>query len=272
MLAFAPLIFYAPGWRLQIKFLFTAVLCLFYLVLALYTQEYGPRIQATVHQTKIMLSSNIVTMFLVTSAMAFFYRMASLNAEKELQFTNEKLKDLATTDSLTGLLNRRTMIEMIENESSRFNRTLATFALILGAIDDFKVVNDLHGHEAGDRVLVEISHLLRQSLRTHDKVARWGGEEFLVLLPETDLEAAGHVAEQLRVSIELNLATSGKAFVPVTIIYGVNEYTNGAEISECIRLADKALYEGKVQGKNRVVMAPGYPENQQPVVKTAGNP
>jgi diguanylate cyclase (GGDEF)-like protein len=254
MLAFIPLIFYAPGWQLSLKVIFTSILCTLYVILGLYTQSVQPRNPITPQQTKILLTMNSITMFLVTSTMAFFYRMATLNAEKELQKTNKKLEDLATTDPLTGLFNRRTMMSMIETEASRISRNGTTFALILADIDNFKLVNDRYGHETGDKVLIEVSNLLKQSLRAHDQIARWGGEEFLILLPETDLVMAGQVAERLRSAIETTQTYLGDTAIPVTITFGVSGFTAEAEISVCINLADKALYEGKIRGKNCVVV------------------
>lgn len=263
MLAFIPLIFYAPGWRLSLKILYTSILCVFYVVLALYTQTFQPRNPISLLQTKILVSMNSLTVFLVISSMAYFYRMATLNAEKELQHTNKKLEDLATTDSLTGLLNRRTMMAMIETEASRINRNGNTFALILADIDNFKLVNDQHGHETGDQVLNEVSNLLKKSLRTHDQIARWGGEEFLILLPETDLQTAGKVAERLRGIIERNQTQSTETTIPVTITFGVSSFTTEAKISMCINLADKALYKGKLQGKNCVVVNSTAPQEKR---------
>jgi diguanylate cyclase (GGDEF)-like protein len=123
-------------------------------------------------------------------------------------------------------------------------------------LDYFKSINDTHGHDAGDQALIEIAEQLRGALRAQDLVARWGGEEFLVLLPDTDLEGGLVVAETLREGVAARTLTIGGQTVHLTLSLGVARCATGQTYNECIKAADRALYRAKVQGRNRVVAAP----------------
>ena len=171
----------------------------------------------------------------------------------ELQKAYTQLELLARTDPLTGLSNRRCILENIEDEIIRYERHNNPFAIIICDIDDFKKFNDKFGHECGDHVLVSIGEHLKSILRNQDGVARWGGEEFLLLLPETNLESGKKVAEMIRTKIFLNsLSYQGNKF-SVTMTFGVSIFNDKCSVSECIRRADLALYRGKNNGKNCVV-------------------
>ncbi len=172
--------------------------------------------------------------------------LARLKVEK-------KLEVLATTDGLTGILNRRTWMEMAEKELSRALRYRYPFSIIMLDIDDFKTVNDTWGHQAGDKVLQTIGSILRKNSRKVDLPGRYGGEEFVVLLPHTEGEVALSVAERMRQAIEIaNMEISQE----VTATFGVswfNPETPDSTLDQILLRADKALYQGKHMGKNRVV-------------------
>jgi len=172
------------------------------------------------------------------------------------QQLEEDLRRLATTDALTNVPNRRHFMETTENESRRFHRYGHPLSLILFDIDHFKQVNDTHGHAAGDKVLSRLSQACTTALRDQDVIGRLGGEEFAVLLPETDLAAAAAVAERLRETVErVSPGWSGGEFV-VTISIGVTAWeADDATIEPVLHRADGALYEAKRQGRNRVAMA-----------------
>jgi diguanylate cyclase (GGDEF)-like protein len=174
---------------------------------------------------------------------------------KEMQIVNEQLKQIARTDPLTRLSNRRGILEKIEYEKHRFERSGRPFVLIMSDIDDFKSVNDQHGHECGDYVLKSLSHLMISFLRKQDVVGRWGGEEFLFLLPETTLIGGKGLAEKLRKKIANNQFYFKGSVVNITMSFGVSLYNvKDADTDDYIRKADQALYKGKKQGRNRVVM------------------
>jgi diguanylate cyclase (GGDEF)-like protein len=162
----------------------------------------------------------------------------------------EALEQLAATDPLTGLANRRGCEKSIAGEISRAERERKPLSCIMLDIDRFKMVNDTLGHQAGDQVLRELSAMLRQSVRAYDIVARWGGEEFLLVLPGADLEAARLLAERIRVGVQ-KLPTS----VPgsVTISAGAAEFDTDYDFEATLRTADRRMYEAKAAGRNRVV-------------------
>jgi diguanylate cyclase (GGDEF)-like protein len=167
----------------------------------------------------------------------------------------EQLALAARADPLTGLMNRRAMLEQLEYQAARFQRNGTPFSLILADVDHFKFVNDTFGHDAGDQTLIEIADQLRQNLRAQDLVARWGGEEFLVLLPDTDLEGGLVVAEDLREGVAAHTLTIGEQTLGRTLSLGVSVYAPGQSFNDCIKAADTALYRAKVQGRNRVMAA-----------------
>jgi diguanylate cyclase (GGDEF)-like protein len=159
----------------------------------------------------------------------------------------------AITDELTGLVNRRRFMEALDAEIARAQRMRSSASLLLADLDDFKRINDRFGHPAGDEALRAFADRLREHLREIDVAARLGGEEFAVLLPETDLDGALAVAERLRRTIAERpvLHTDGSA-VHLTASIGVAEYRGGSR-DDLLRSADAGLYLAKQQGKNRVV-------------------
>jgi diguanylate cyclase (GGDEF)-like protein len=163
----------------------------------------------------------------------------------------------AITDELTGLVNRRRFMEALDAEIARAQRLNSSVSLLLADIDDFKRINDLYGHPAGDEALRAFADGLREHLREIDIAARLGGEEFAVLLPETSLEGALAVAERLRTTIDRRAVLhENDAPVHLTASIGVAEYRHGSR-DDLLRSADAGLYQAKQQGKNRVAAAPG---------------
>jgi diguanylate cyclase (GGDEF)-like protein len=167
----------------------------------------------------------------------------------------KKLELMATRDFLTGLSNRRDFLERAGQEEKRFNRSGRLFAFVLLDIDHFKRVNDTFGHGCGDEVLSSVSRGLEKVLRSQDILARWGGEEFICLLPETGVEGAKSAAEKIRISIKRQRHACIDDDVPITVTAGVCVYDGSCAIEECIRRADDALYKGKIQGRNQVVLS-----------------
>ncbi|CAO3410421.1 GGDEF domain-containing protein [Azospirillum largimobile] len=163
----------------------------------------------------------------------------------------QALHAASQTDPLTELPNRRHMVDRLEAELCRIGRNGGGFALIMLDIDHFKEVNDAFGHAAGDHVLVETAGLLRRNLRGHDLCARWGGEEFLILLPDTDQVPAEAVAEKLRGLIAHHPITHQGRSIAVTLSLGVAAYRAGRTADDCIQAADDALYIAKRAGRNR---------------------
>jgi diguanylate cyclase (GGDEF)-like protein len=160
------------------------------------------------------------------------------------------------TDALTGLHNRMKLDEALEDETNRARRYHSGFAIIMLDIDNFKKVNDTYGHLAGDEVLKRVADLIKESLRKTDTPGRWGGEEFLVLLPQQDGSSARIVAEKLRVAIE---AADFPDFGVITASFGVTDLTPDDTVATLVKRADEALYRAKELGKNRVEEGPAKP-------------
>jgi len=168
----------------------------------------------------------------------------------------ELLAQAARSDPLTGLMNRRAMLEHLEYEAARFQRSRTPFTLLLADLDRFKSINDTYGHDAGDQALIQTSEQLVHDIRAQDLVARWGGEEFLILLPDTDLRGGLIVAEALREGVATQKVAIGEQDLRLTLSIGVAAYGWGQTIHQCIKAADTALYQAKLEGRNRVVAAP----------------
>ncbi len=166
-----------------------------------------------------------------------------------------KLEYLARTDFLTGLSNRRDFQELVQKEEKRFWRTKKPFSFILLDIDHFKGVNDTYGHDCGDVVLVGVSRSLEKALRGQDVVARWGGEEFICLLPETEIEGARRVAEKIRESVAGVTHKCDTYEIAVTVTLGLSDFGGDCSVEECISQADSALYIGKKEGRNQVAVS-----------------
>lgn len=168
-----------------------------------------------------------------------------------------KFQRFAFTDSLTGLHNRGWLDDMFSREVSRSERDDLPLCLIMIDVDNFKKFNDDYGHLAGDQVLVSVGENIRKPLRPNDLVARFGGEEFSVLLPETKVEHAAIIAERLRerVANAKPGVVDGQELPPVTISLGVAEYVSGYTLETMIAAADVAMYKAKQHGRNRVHIA-----------------
>jgi diguanylate cyclase (GGDEF)-like protein len=192
--------------------------------------------------------ANLFIPFLMLGLLSYYFRLASTDVERTMT-------EIARTDPLTGLLNRRRMEERLQEEAARFSRQGTNFSVILADVDRFKQINDEHGHDAGDRVLTGVARVFEGCLRFGDAVARWGGEEFLLLLPGTELAAAEDVAERLRSTSEARLGEIGGLPRTLTITFGVASFAPSPSIVACLKAADEALYQGKAAGRNRVVVA-----------------
>ena len=166
-------------------------------------------------------------------------------------------EEASRTDSLTGLWNRRGFLEASDGALVRSRRSGKPVSIALGDLDHFKEVNDRHGHAAGDEVLKTVAEAIRASLRGQDMAARWGGEEFILLLPDTPKEGALHVAESIRRAIaSLPMEYDGHA-IGITASLGVAEHWTGRNLEETIAHADAALYRAKEEGRDRVASFQG---------------
>ncbi len=181
---------------------------------------------------------------------------------KELQIAKARLEELnkqldysSRIDVLTGLYNRRHMEERLGEEHQVFLRTGREFSVMSADIDDFKLVNDTYGHDAGDAVLKNLSKLFLSMVREYDVVARWGGEEFLLLFPGMKKEDAFERAQAIKREVESVSGLYNGVNLHATVTLGVATISGGESIDELLKKADNALYKGKSMGKNTVVIS-----------------
>jgi two-component system cell cycle response regulator len=175
--------------------------------------------------------------------------------QEELLEQTRRLESLIFEDSLTGLANRRYILTQLGSQVSGARRHGRPLSVAIVDIDHFKAVNDRHGHQAGDRVLVAVARALAENLRAEDHLGRLGGEEFLVVLPDTDATAAARVTDKLRCEAALTVVELGAERVGVTVSMGVATWAGEAP-EDLLRRADRALYDAKAAGRDRALAAP----------------
>lgn len=156
---------------------------------------------------------------------------------------------MSVTDELTKINNRREFGRLLKEELERAKTTGSTFSIILADLDLFKMINDTYGHLMGDKVLKEVSFILSSQLRSSDSLARWGGEEFVILLPNTHLKETILIAERLRKAVNIKIEPITK---PISISFGVTQYVEEDTTDSVLSRVDKALYKAKTRGRNRV--------------------
>lgn len=175
-----------------------------------------------------------------------------IKTKEQLQAQSENLYELATTDPLTGLLNRRELLTQAENVASQMARNSSSYAVFTLDVDFFKQVNDTHGHQAGDEVLLQLAKALLKDRRANDLVARVGGEEFVIVLPDVDEESAFLIAEKIRI----NVAEQEVGGISITLSIGGVVSAKGTELNfnNLLALSDNALLLSKKTGRNKTIM------------------
>ena len=248
LLAAIPFAVFNHQWRRRTMIAVTVgMLCLYCLLYAVATRVQPVPIDAWVVEGISYL--NAVIVFAALGVTTYFFREAT-------QETERYVEDLANTDPLTQIPNRRRLWELLELERLRSERSGRSFVVALADIDHFKKFNDSYGHHCGDAVLSHVANVMRASLRRTDMVGRWGGEEFLFILPETPLQGALEVLEKVRRCVEEVPCRFGDQTYHVTVTFGAANVGRKQTLERCIREADDALYQGKEQGRNRVMGAP----------------
>ncbi len=178
-----------------------------------------------------------------------------LELEAKLLSTQSELRRQASHDALTGLRNRGAILEEFERELVRARREQRPIGIGLVDVDKFKTINDTHGHSAGDMALIEVCNRMSHSLRPYDIVGRYGGDEFLIVLPGCDVETAGEMGERLRESVNRGDLSIGDVSFPVSISIGVASIRpdDDVDVKDAIHRADQVMFEAKSSGRNRAV-------------------
>lgn len=178
------------------------------------------------------------------------------SSKRALERANEQLAKLSMTDRLTGLLNRGTWENLVDAEYERFRRYGQATSLVMFDIDHFKPVNDTYGHLAGDEVIRHTAEVTRNNIRQSDSAGRYGGEEFGIILPETDAESARVICERIREAIENSTVSTTAGDIRYTVSMGIAQLTEAPEnYMQWMQKADEALYKAKESGRNKVVVS-----------------
>lgn len=236
-----------PHWPMRGKISYALMACISYLVLNQWSIGRVPILEIGDFTLDSVRWFNTAFTFAFVAYLAHYYAKAARDAEI-------KLERLAATDTLTGLYNRRQMLTVFEQEQAKLRRNQRHLSIVMMDIDNFKKLNDQFGHECGDNALKAIAACFQQTLRTQDHVARWGGEEFLMLLPETDLKGAQVLAEKMRELASQIPITAHNQDIHITITSGVGELLPDEDLEKCLSRIDQGLLAGKRAGKNQVVV------------------
>lgn len=243
LLMFIPAVVFTNS-RLRAR-LFVAALLVFLVALDFLARQLGPLAPLTSAGLIALKWLNISIFVIMFSALATYFRHRITLSEKHLQAQ-------AMEDALTGLYNRRHFELVAAQELSRSQRTGNPLALLIFDIDFFKQINDRHGHEAGDQVLIAVGQLLKASARDIDALARWGGEEFVLLMPNADLTEAMAVAQRLRQKVESTPVASPAGEIHCTVSGGLAVVQADEPLSQAFARADRALYRSKREGRNLI--------------------
>jgi diguanylate cyclase (GGDEF)-like protein len=197
----------------------------------------------------------IVTSSQAVGLVVAFLALSFGNLERRSNILQRRAETRAMRDGLTGVLNRASFTNHAHREIGQNRRIKSNVSLLFVDVDHFKRINDTYGHKAGDQVLKRIIRLTRDCLRNGDTVARWGGEEFVVLLPATDLNGTLLIAEKIRHRIEVEQFDKLASGLHVTVSIGCVEMSSCEGLDELVARADRALYEAKHRGRNQTVAA-----------------
>ncbi len=242
---FPPMLMFTMGPRLgSYAFLF------FYLtMLVLFSDPVQPYLQSS-YDPYLRLRYLIV--LFASYLFTWLMELALNSTQRELRRTAMRLEHYALTDHLTGLGNRRALQMHFDRENAKFLRSGKQFCLLLGDLDNFKCINDTYGHKAGDAVLRHVAKVMKDALKPHYSLFRWGGEEFLALMPDTNLPEALEIAEKLRLAVQDTACRHKDLLLPITISFGLKMVTDDQNLEDHVNTADIRLYAAKARGKNCV--------------------
>lgn len=253
-LVMLPLFFYLLGHKrggilVALLFIFSVVVLLQPKLLALPTHHSADT------------SYRFLLAYLVLCWISFLVESVRFQTRQHLEEVQDSLRLQARTDELTGLANRRGFRQYLGEPEQRSDKSNGSFAVIIGDLDHFKQINDQYGHEVGDFVLKEIAKILKSLVREEDLIVRWGGEEFLLLLADTDVNGAQILAEKIRQKISSTHISTEAGKIAVSMSIGVDAQPVGGNLYTTLGSADQAMYEAKSRGRNCIVTAE---ENDNP--------
>jgi len=245
---------FSIGWRRMVQLTALALVVMGAVIIWMHVRWPGR------YSIIVDLSNFLVSLITLPGASALAMRLNSLQARLQQQRVDLKaalsrIQDLATLDDLTGLANRRRARELLFTEVTRVERAVHPFAVALIDLDFFKQLNDRFGHAGGDKILRRFSEVARASVREVDTVARWGGEEFLILMPEANAAHAFDAMERLREHVAGLSVPSEQGDMRFTFSAGIASHVMGQSVDETVVRADRALYRAKEAGRNRVELA-----------------
>ena len=250
ILTLGPCMFLLPFQRNFFKWLLVFCSLAGFFLLQLVFSQYSAPYSLPERFNELYATINLMVTILSLSFLSYYLSKASWTAENYISL-------LTQIDHLTGALNRRGMEESIRNEIHHSTLANTTIGILMCDIDDFKHLNDSYGHECGDAVLKETVERITSALRTTDRIGRWGGEEFLILLPGTDADGAGAASRKVLSAVAKQPFSVDGHRLQVSITIGVAILKRDESMQACIKRADEAMYRGKLAGKNRVSMADG---------------
>ncbi|PKM94358.1 MAG: hypothetical protein CVU84_09800 [Firmicutes bacterium HGW-Firmicutes-1] len=253
ILCIGSLSFYATTIKIHLKIAVSVFLLITYILLSYLTDGIAGPYTLNVTHSALFNYFNIICSFSVFTFMAYLYSHSVGKVEYALRKENVVLGVDANTDVLTGILNRRYIMKVIEERIRDYQKNNESFVLVMSDIDDFKSLNDKYGHECGDIVLSAVAAFFLKNLRKDDLISRWGGEEFLILLPKTTISEGEAVVEKIRERLSNHTILYQREEIRITMTFGICEFYENMSFSDLINIADQRLYKGKNQGKNCVV-------------------
>ena len=243
--------YFACYGRLLSKAIFSAVIFVIYMALYAVFAHREAVNELGLGQMTFLRVFFVMLVIVCISALAYVFSNESQDMESKLVEYNKKLEKKSNTDPLTGLYNRGKAMDILQELEKQTDAE--TFSLCICDIDFFKKVNDNYGHDVGDKVLIEVSNILSRLVKGYGHVARWGGEEFMIIFPRTNGDDASTVIYAIQSEMKKMAVVNGDDVIKVTLTYGLTEFSPNQPLDQNIKDADNKLYRGKEEGRNMLV-------------------
>lgn len=248
------LIYFNKSQRMALKRFYSIAICIYMMCITQFCEAWTHARVPDGFPRIFIQSLNMLVFSACIGVVAYHFCTKFNQAEEKLRRINENLERMANLDALTGLSNRRHINEQMQGLVHEYNRSGKTFSIAIGDVDFFKKVNDTYGHDTGDYVLSTLANQFTMFMRGKGLVARWGGEEFLFIFENMNIEKASRHLEELRQIIEQRPMKFKEYDFHVTMTYGMEEFNDRLGVEATINRADAKLYKGKTGGRNQVVI------------------